>query len=248
VRSRFIAVGCALIGAAGLLGIPQGIARAASPAAARTQLSVSTDKGSYGYGDKVVITVTLDRSIPGGKVTLYAQPAGLATRQIAVGKVNAKHKLFVGYNVTRTTKFTAVFAGSTGHAAAKAARTVGTRARVESRVTNYFKTVKYNGHVYFYFHASKPLTLHSAVTPNKHGECLEPETQQWDKGAKGPVWDADTKYGCDTLDKQSHDSSAFDLSGAAGDKYRIRGNYIRGKTDTVNLSANGPWVYFVVVK
>jgi hypothetical protein len=247
VRSRVIAVGCALIGAAGLLGI-QGIARAASPAAARTQLSVSTVKSSYNYGDNVVVTVTLDKSIPGGKVSLYAKPAGLASRLIVTGAVNAKHKLLVGYNVTRTTTFTAVFAGSKGHAAARAAHTVGTRARVLSRVTGYFKKVKFNGNIYYYFHQSKPLTLHSTVTPNKHGECLEPETQQWDKGPKGPVWDADTKYGCDTLDKQSHDSSPFDLSGAAGDKYRIRGDYIRGKTDTVNLSADGLWLYFVVVK
>jgi len=248
VRSRYIAAGCALIGAIGLLGIPQGIARAASPAATGTQLSVSTAKGSYGYGDRVVVTVTLDKRVTGGTVSLYAKPAGLARRLIVTGKVNAKHKLSAGYNVTRTTTFTAVFAGSTGHAAARAARTVGTRARVASRVTNYFKTVKFNGHTYFYFHAGKTLTLHSTVTPNKHGECLEPETQQWDKGAKGPVWDADTKYGCDILDEQSHDSSPFDLSGAAGAKYRIRGDYIRGKTDTVNLSADGPWVYFVVVK
>jgi hypothetical protein len=237
-----------LIGAVGLLGIPQGIARAASPAAARTQLSVSTVTGTFNYGARVVVTVTLDKTIPRGTVTLYAQPAGLAVRRIAVAKVNAKRKLFVAVTVARTTRFTAVFAGSKGHAAARAARTVATRARVASRVTNYFKTVKYNGHVYYYFHQSKALTLHSTVTPNKRGECLEPETEQWDKGPKGPVWDADTKYGCDILDKASHDSSQFDLSGAAGDKYRIRGDYVRGKTDTVNLSADGPWVYFIVVK
>ena len=252
MRSRIIAVGCALIGAAGLLGIPQGIARAASaaavPAAARTQLSVSTAHGTYDYGDRVVVTVTLDKAIPGGSVSLYAQPAGQATRRIAAGRVNAQHKLLAAYHVTRTTKFTAVFAGSKSHPAAKASRTVGTRARVASRVTNYFKVVKFNGNTYYYFHRSKPLILHSTVTPNKHGECLQPETQQWDKGPKGPVWDADTKYGCDTLDSQSHDSSAFDLSSAAGDKYRIRGTYLRSRTDTVNLSAAGPWVYFVVVK
>jgi hypothetical protein len=252
VRSRVIAVGCALIGTAGLLGIPQGIARAASaaavPAAARTQLSVATAHATYHYGDKVIVTVTLDTTIPGGSVSLYAQPAGQGIRRIAAGKVNAKHKLLVAYNVTRNSKFTAVFAGSKGHAAARASRTVGTRARVASRVTNYFKVVKFNGNTYYYFHARKPLTLHSTVTPNKHGECLRPETQQWDKGPKGPVWDADTKYGCDTLDSQSHDSSAFDLSSAAGDKYRIRGTYLHSKRDTVNLSAAGPWVYFIVVK
>jgi hypothetical protein len=115
-------------------------------------------------------------------------------------------------------------------------------------VTNYFKKVRTGGQIYFYFHHNKPLTLHSTVTPNKHGECLETETQQWDKGPKGAVWDADTKYGCDTLDKASHDNSVFDLTSAAVDKYRIRGDYIRGKRDTVNLSADGPWVYFVVVK
>ena len=248
MRSRFIAAGCALIAAIGLLGIAQGVARAASAAPARTQLSVSTAHATYHYGDKVAVTVTLDKTIPGGKVSLYVQPAGQGTTRIATGSVNARHKLVATYNVTRTAKFTAVFAGSKSHAAAKASKTVGTRAKVASRVTNYFKVVKFNGNTYYYFHARKPLTLHSTVTPNKHGECLQPETQQWDKGPKGPVWDADTKYGCDTLDSQSHDSSAFDLSSAAGDKYRIRVTYLRSKRDTVNLSAAGPWVYFVVVK
>ena len=82
------------------------------------------------------------------------------------------------------------------------------------------------------------------MAPNKRGECLEPETEQYDKGVG---WDADTKYGCDKLDSGSHDAAPFSLSLAVGDRYRIRGDYLRGK-DTANLDAQGPWLYFTVTK
>ena len=92
---------------------------------------------------------------------------------------------------------------------------------------------------------SSMLVLHATVSPNKHGECLKPETEQWDTGAG---WDDDTGYGCDTLDSGSHDSAPFNLAQAVGDRYRIRADYVRSARDLANLSADGPWLYLVVVK
>jgi hypothetical protein len=123
-------------------------------------------------------------------------------------------------------------------------RTVYSVARVAIAITGYYKKMKISGLTYDVFRASGTLTLHSTVTPDKHGECLEPETEQFDKGVG---WDADTKYGCDTLDGTSHDSAPFSLAQAAGDKYRIRSDYIRGARDKANLSADSGWLYFVVV-
>ena len=112
-------------------------------------------------------------------------------------------------------------------------------------MTGYFKKMKISGLTYDVYHAGGTLTLHSTVTPNKHGECLKPETEQWDTGSG---WDDDTAYGCDALDGHSHDSAPFNLAQAIGDRYRIRADYVRSSRDHVNLSADGPWLYFMVVK
>ena len=101
-----------------------------------------------------------------------------------------------------------------------------------------------NGTAYDVFHGTGTLTLHSTVAPNSRGECLEPETEQYDKGFG---WDADTKYGCDKLNRQSRDAAPFSLSLAVGDRYRIRGDFLGGK-DAANLSAQGRWLYFTVTK
>ncbi len=94
-------------------------------------------------------------------------------------------------------------------------------------LTGAYKTSKNSdGVVYDVFHGTGTLTLYSTVAPNKRGECLEPETEQYDKGVG---WDADTKYGCDKLDSGSHDAAPFSLSLAVGDRYRIRGDYLRGQ-------------------
>ncbi len=86
---------------------------------------------------------------------------------------------------------------------------------------------------------------HASRTPNKHGECLKPETEQWDPGYG---WDDNTSYGCDSLDGHSHDSASFSLVRAAGDRYRIRANYVHSARDRANLSADGPWLYLMVMK
>ena len=94
-------------------------------------------------------------------------------------------------------------------------------------ITGYYKTTRISGSHLPPYHANGTLTLHATVAPNKRGECLEPETEQWDTGVG---WDADTKYGCDTLDSGSHDTAPFNLAQAVGDRYRIRADLPHGKT------------------
>jgi hypothetical protein len=116
---------------------------------------------------------------------------------------------------------------------------------VANRLTGYYKTSKRSGIIYDVFHGSGTLTLYSKVWPDKHGECLEPETQQYDAG---PGWHVDTKWDCDTLDSTSRDTAPFSLSPAVGASYRIRGDYLRSSRDTSNLNGQGPWLYFSVTK
>jgi hypothetical protein len=249
MRLKLIALGCALTAALGTAAVTSSAARADSGAPAAglpvPAMSVSTDKGGYTYGAKVTITVTLHASTPSAPVKVYAEPVGQPITLIASGKVNAQGKFFPTYFITRNTTFTAVFAGNAGNAANKASRKVTSTAKVADAVTGSYKTTVISGVTYFVFHGASTLTLKATVTPNKSGECAEPETQQFDAGVG---WDADTKYGCDIIDSQSHDSAPFKLGQAVGSRYRIRADFIKGAKDTANLSANGPWVYFEVTQ
>lgn len=248
MRLRLIAVGCALTGALGFLASPACAVASVNATAApvKPRISVSSPVTDNPYGAKITITVTLGPTFSDREVSLYAAPAGEPRKLVATGEVNAAGKWYRTYTITRATTFTAFFAGDAHNASARASRTLNAYARVTSRLTGYYKTSKSSsGIVYHIYHSSDTLTLYSTVTPGKHGECLEPETQQYDVGSG---WHADNKYGCDTLDAKSHDTAPFTLSQAADGKYRIRGDYLRGTRDTANLGEQGPWLYFIVAR
>jgi hypothetical protein len=248
MRLRLIAVGCALTGALGPLALPATPATASVNAAGpvKPRISVSSPVTDNPYGAKITIAVTLGPTSANRRVSLYAAPYGAPRRLVATGNVNAAGKWYPTYTITRTTTFTAFFAGDGRDAPNWASRTLNAYARVTGRLAGYYRTAKSSaGVLYRVYRDTGTLTLDSTVTPNKHGECLEPETQQYDAGTG---WHADNKYGCDTLDAASHDSAPFTLSQAVSGRYRIRGDYRRGARDTANLSSQGPWLYFVVTK
>jgi hypothetical protein len=207
-------------------------------------ISISAPVTDNLYGALVRFTVTLGPTSADRTVTLYASPYGEARRFVATSKVNAQGKWYPTYPITRETTFTVVFAGDALDGPNSAHTTLNAYARVANRISGYFKTTKINGITYDVFHGSDTLTLYSTVTPNNHGQCLEPETEQFESGT---TWDADTKYGCDTLDSASHDAAPFNLSAAVGELYRIRGDYIRSAKNLANLNQQGPWLYFDVV-
>jgi hypothetical protein len=263
MRFTHIALGCVLTGGLGFLALPPATALASGtgPAVgkpalvgkpamtprtkAKPRISVSSPVTDNPYGAEVTLTVTLGPTVAGRRVALYATPFGKARKRVAAGAVNAERKWYVRYRITRTTTFTAVFADGPYHAPNSASRTLHAYARVTDRITGAYKTNKSgNGTAYDVFHGTGTLTLYATVAPNSRGECLEPETEQYDKGFG---WDADTKYGCDKLNRESRDAAPFSLSLAVGDRYRIRADYVAGK-DTANLSAQGPWRYFTVTK
>ena len=260
MRSRNIALGCALAGMLGLVALPPAPARAASVARAVSTasaasgaaarkvapaLSIRTSATSYAYSTRVRLTVTLGRTHANRRVSIYAAPFGLRRWLWHSGKVNAAGRLQVYFRLTRTTKFTAVFGGDARDAPARVSRTLNAVAIVTEALSGYFRKTRVHGITYYVFRASKTLVLHATVSPNKHGECLKPETEQWDRGSG---WDDSTSYGCDSLDRRSQDSAPFNLVQAAGDRYRIRAAYVRSARDHANHSANGPWLYLMVVK
>ena len=242
MRPRLVALGCTFAGALGLLALPS----AGADAAALPKAAIGVAAGaSYAYGATVKITVTLKDRMAAARVALYATPYGGKRALVTTGQVDSAGRLYPHYKVTKATTFSAVFAGDAKDAASTASRSVTVRAKVTDAITGYYKTTMSGGVTYRIYHGSARLTLKAAVLPVKRGECLEPETEQYDAGSG---WDADTKYGCDKLDSGSHDAAPFTLSQAVGDRYRVRADYLRAAKDTANLSAAAPWLYFEVVK
>ena len=181
----------------------------------------------------------------GGTVKFYATPAGGKATLVTTAQVNRTGKIYPGYLLKKNTRFTAVFAGDAKDAPATVSFSVAAAAKVTSSITGFFKTTKISGSTYRLYHANGTLTLHATVAPNSKGQCLVPETQQFDKGVG---WDADTKYGCDKLSSSSKDTAPFSLGQAVGDKYRIRARFTHGKNNTAVHSSTGGWLYFEVVK
>jgi hypothetical protein len=266
MRSRNIALGCALAGTLGLAVLPPAPARAVSTAGAISRaramstgsatgaagvrkaapaLSVAASAVTYAYASRVRLTVSLSRTYANRRVLIYAAPVGLRHWLWHSGTVNAAGQLRAYFRLTRTTTFTAVFGGDARDAPARASRTLYAAAHVAEALSGYSAKTRARGITYYVFRARRMLVLHVTVSPNKRGECLQPETEQWDTGLG---WDDRTTYGCDSLDGASHDSAPFNLVQAVGDRYRIRADYVRGAQDRANLSADGPWLYLMVVK
>jgi hypothetical protein len=244
MRFRHIALGCTLTGALGCLVLPPVTAHAATKPT--PTLTISAPVRDHAYGARVKFTITLGPTARDRKVTLYASPYGSRTRKrVATGTVNAEGNWFPTYTITKKTLFTVVFGGDSANAPNSSNIMLQAFARAADRVAGFFKTTKISGVTYEVFHGNSTLTLYSTVTPAKHGQCLQPESQQFDNGFG---WDADTKYGCDKLDAASHDAAPFTLNLAVGDRYRIRGDYSHSAADLGNLSVQAPWVYFEVVK
>lgn len=248
MRLKNIALGCTLTGALACLVLPTAPARAdnRSPdrAQARPRLTISAPAADYAYGARAGFTVTLGPTFSSREVSLYASPYGERRQFVASGDVNALGEWHPSYLITRETTFTVFFGGDSLDAANNAHIVLQAHARVTDSITGYFKQARAGGITYAVFHANGTLTLHSTVYPAKHGECLEPETEQ----LNGSAWGTDTKYGCDRLDAASQDTAPFSVNRAVGDRYRIRGDYFRGSKDLANLSQQGPWLYFEVVK
>lgn len=244
MRLKNLGLCCALTGALGCLALALPPAGAQAAQVSKPTLTISAPVTDNLYGARVRFTVTLGPTSADRQVSLYASPYGEKRKLVATGTVNAQGHWYPTYSITRKTTFTVVFAGDSSDKASSAHIVLQAHANVANRITGYFKTAKFDGHSYDVFHHNGTLTLYSTVTPAKPGQCLEPESQQLD----GHAWEADTKYGCDKLDGAGQDTAPFTLNLAAGDRYRIRGDYLRSAGHLGNLNQQGKWLYFQVVK
>jgi hypothetical protein len=218
-------------------------ALAVSVARTTPSLAIKTSAANTTYGDKVTVTATLGPTLADRWVGIYAGPAGQAKKLLKLAKVNAQGNLSVSYSLSRNTTFYAVFSGDSHNAPRTVSRSVGVYVQVYMSNSGYFKTTKISGVTYRVYHHTAHLNTYARVVPDKAGECIDLEVQQY---ASQIGWFANETFGCFTLNKTSVVSTYLTLLQASGAQYRMRADYVRGK-DGTNLSTDGSWFYFEVV-
>jgi sugar lactone lactonase YvrE len=218
-------------------------ALAVSVARTTPSLAIKTSAANTTYGKSVTVTATLGPTLADRWVGIYAGPAGQAKKLLKLAKVNAQGNLSVSYTLSRNTTFSAVFSGDAHNGPRTVSRGVGVYVQVYMSNSGYFKTVKISGVSYRVYHHSAHLNTYARIVPNKAGECIDLEVQQY---ASQIGWFPNETFGCFTLNKASVVATYLTLLQASGAQYRMRADYVRGK-DGTNLSTDGSWFYFEVV-
>jgi len=207
-------------------------------------LQLITSSPNYVFGTRIRVTAALGPTFADRTVSIYAKPAGQPATLLETGKVNASGDLSVSYMLARSTVFSAVFAGDVHNAPVTVTRGVGAFVKVVMTNSGYFKTVTIRGIGFRVYHHTGHLNTAITVTPNKHGQCVDLEVQQWDSQIG---WFPNATIGCYTLSSVSKISTYLTLLDAGGAQYRMRADYVRSSTDTTNINTDGSWFYFEVV-
>ena len=210
-------------------------------------VAVTASAATLNYGGRVTVTAHLGKTATSRTVSIYAQTSGTkVTRLLRTGRVNSKGTLSVSYSATRSTAFSVAFGGDAKYAPKTVKRNVSVRARVIMGNSGWYTSTTIYGTLYRVYHHTGHLNVTVTVAPNKHGECVDLESQQYDPSSG--TWTNDYDYGCGTLNGNSKASGYLTLTDAAGGQFRLRADYTRSSGDHVNLNNDSSWFYFTVVQ
>ncbi|MGA5729133.1 hypothetical protein ACPCI1_10845 [Streptomyces seoulensis] len=209
---------------------------------ATTSLSVAADASTYAYGATATVTAHLGTTYNGRTVSLWATPAGGKKTLVKTGTVDSKGNLRGTYKLTRSTTFTASYAGDYRYAPATATRAVSGQVKVAQALSGYYTSTTYSGTTYRVYHRRTRPTVTTTVSPDKSGQCVKFQAQQYYSGA----WHTLNTSGCFTLGSKSAVASELSLSNAVNQKFRVRSEYVRSSKDTTNVSTWGGWQYLTV--
>ncbi|MFF7472545.1 hypothetical protein [Streptomyces sp. NPDC008092] len=209
---------------------------------AATDLTLATNASSYDYGATAKLTAHLGQTDGSRTLALYAQPYDGKKSLVTTGQVDANGDLTATYKVTRRTTFTAEFAGDDRQAPATAARAVTARARVTESLTGSYTTTHYGGTLYRVYHHTAKAKQTATVAPAKPGQCVRFQVQRYASGA----WHTESTSACRVLTSGSTAATSVTLTRSAGQRFRIRAEYVPSSTDTGNLATWGAWQYYAV--
>ncbi|MFJ5530198.1 hypothetical protein [Streptomyces sp. NPDC093261] len=207
-----------------------------------TALSVATNASSYTYGATATVTAHLGTTNNSRTVSIYAQPYGGKKTLVKTAAVDSKGNLSATYKLTRTTTFSASFAGDYQYAPATASRTASDQAKVVETLGGYYTSTTYGGTTYrVYHHTAKPRVT-ATVTPDKSGQCAQFQAQEYYSGA----WHTLSTSGCFSLDANSAAVTQLSLTHAVNQRFRVRSEYVHSAKDNTNLSTWSGWLYLTV--
>jgi hypothetical protein len=205
-------------------------------------LSLASDATSVTYKSAVHLTAHLGATYSNRTVSIYARQAGgRYPTLLTTGRVNSAGNLIASYTPTVNTTFSAVFAGDSRYAMRTVTRPVGVGAQVTMQLTGYYGTTTTNGQKYLLYHQSSQMNVAVTVTPNKHGECVDLEGQEFYQGS----WYPTLTGSCITLNTSSQLVGYLTLGQSdLGYPYRIRADYI--SSTSTNVTTDSPWQYFMI--
>lgn len=201
---------------------------------------------SVGYNTVVGVTAHLGPTYANRTVSIYAQWDGSTSKRLLkTATVNSAGNLTITYTAPHSTTFSVVFSGDTRYAAKTVTRDVGVRASATMIMGGYYASKKAGGTTYRLYHRSSYLYVTPAIAPNKSGQCVKIEVQEYYGGA----WHANETTGCSALNGSSRLYGYLTVTnGDLGYEYRVRADYIRSATDVSNLSSDSGWQYILVEK
>ena len=203
-------------------------------------LSLSAKPAPAPYDGVIRLTIHLGPTYNSRIVLIYAHDlarrAAVLLRKASIRKGGT---ISIRYKAAHTTVFSAKFPGDAHYAAKTVTRTVNVRVAISEHLSGYYGT----SGKYYLFHSSDFLNAHAKVKPNKHGQCVMFEVQEYFQGA----WQADDVFSCVKLSKGSTVAEKFGLSSA--DKnypYRIRADFAHKASDRTNANNHSSWLYLKV--
>lgn len=208
------------------------------------RLTLATGGTNFGYGSVIHVTAGLGGTFRNRTVSIYARPIGSGGRRLLKsGTVNSSGELTVSYRAARSTTFSAVFGGDPQDTPKTVTRAAYIRARVSASIKGYYASKRVDGVMYRLFRSGAVLGATGSVVPDKHGECVRFEVQEFYLSS----WKPNVRTPCVTLGKASRAAQAFGLNQAdIGYHYRIRADFVRSAADKANLSADSAWLYLIV--
>jgi hypothetical protein len=209
-----------------------------------TVLKMTTGTTTFNDNQTIHITVRLGPTYTNRTVSVYSQWFTYQGKSlIKTARVNSRGTLTLTYRSPHTTNLSVVFAGDAHYAPRTYNHPVYVRASLGLGLSGFYGSAVVGNIRYLLFHHNK--TMYSAVTvsPNKHGECVDFEVQEFYQNA----WNNNVATGCLDLNKSSKYTVPWNLTGAnLGYPYRIRVAYLRSAKDNSNLGNQTGWQYFMV--
>jgi hypothetical protein len=208
-------------------------------------LGVKMSAATIAYHQAFTLTAHLGASGTNRTLAIYAQTNGTGPKRLLKrGQVDAHGNLAVNLgNLAQNTMFWVYFTGDASYAPQTAWRKVWVHVLIGMKVSGYFGTKKVDGYPAYVFHHTSDLAAAISVTPNKHGQCVKLEVQQY----VNSTWEPNSTFGCFYLNASSKAAVALGLTNAAGALYAVQADYFQTSKDTTNISTDGEWVYFDVV-